>query len=220
MKKVAPSILSADFNHLGRDIENLKANGADYVHFDVMDGTFVPNLTFGAPVMRWAAKCPLKVDAHLMVEHPETFIEDFARAGAKIITVHAEAAKHLNRVLHLIREAGCLAGVALNPATSPDCLRYSLGAFDLALVMTVNPGFGGQKMIPATLDKISEIRKMLDDARVEAMIQVDGGVNERTAVDMIRHGADFLVAGSALFGAPDAGRFIESIRASWREIRG
>ena len=218
MVKVAPSLLSADFRNMGAEIERMAAAGADYLHYDVMDGTFVPNITFGAGVLKWAAKGPLPVDAHLMTVHPETHVADFAAAGAKIITIHAEAGGHLHRTLALIREHGCLAGIALNPATSPDCLRYLLPSVDLVLVMTVNPGYGGQKMIPECLDKIAEIRAMLDRAGSKAMLEVDGGANTVTAAEMMRRGADVIVAGSALFGAEDARGFIDSLRASWREI--
>ena len=218
MVKVAPSLLSADFRNMGAEIERMAAAGADYLHYDVMDGTFVPNITFGAGVLKWAAKGPLPVDAHLMTVHPETHVADFAAAGAKIITIHAEAGGHLHRTLALIREHGCLAGIALNPATSPDCLRYLLPSVDLVLVMTVNPGFGGQKMIPECLDKIAEIRAMLDRAGSKAMLEVDGGANTVTAAEMMRHGADVIVAGSALFGADDARAFIDSLRASWRQL--
>ena len=218
MVKVAPSLLSADFRNMGAEIERMAAAGADYLHYDVMDGTFVPNITFGAGVLKWAAKGPLPVDAHLMTEHPETHVADFAAAGAKIITIHAEAGGHLHRTLALIREHGCLAGLALNPATTPDCLRYLLPSLDLVLVMTVNPGYGGQKMIPECLDKIAEIRSMLDRAGSKAMLEVDGGANTVTAAEMMRHGADVIVAGSALFGADDAKGFIDSLRASWRQL--
>jgi len=147
-----------------------------------------------------------------MIVNPEKYIEAFAAAGAKIITVHAEAVIHLHRVLQQIRAAGCLAGVALNPATSPECLRYVLGDFDLALVMTVNPGYGGQKLIPACIDKVSEVRGMLNRAGIDAIVEVDGGVNMETAPKLAAAGADTLVAGSALFGAPDAKAFIETVK--------
>ena len=218
MVKVGPSLLAADFRVMGAEIERMAEAGADYLHFDVMDGTFVPNITFGSGILKAAAKGPLPVDAHLMVEHPETHVADFAQAGAKIITIHAETGGHLHRTLALIREHGCLAGLALNPATSPDCLRYLLPSLDLVLVMTVNPGFGGQKMIPECLDKIAEIRGMLDLAGSKAMLEVDGGANTETGREMMRRGADFIVAGSALFGAKDAKAFIDSLRASWREL--
>ena len=212
MIRVAPSLLAADYLNIGADICRMKEAGADWLHFDVMDGSFVPNITFGSDMARRAEACGLPVDAHLMVVNPEKHIDAFAKAGVKVITVHAEAVNHLHRVLQQIRTAGCLAGVALNPATSPECLRYVLGDFDLALVMTVNPGFGGQKLIPACIDKVSEVRGMLNRAGIKAIVEVDGGVNLETAPRLVAAGADMLVAGSALYGATDAKAFIETVK--------
>ncbi len=205
-------MLASDFLNLGSEIEKVREAGGDWLHCDVMDGAFVPNISFGQPIVKAAAKSGMPCDVHLMIEAPEKYIEEFAKAGAKVITVHAEACVHLNRQLRLIRDCGCLAGVALNPSTSPECLRYSLGEFDMALVMTVNPGFGGQKMILKATDKISEIRDMLAREGVEAEIEVDGGVNEKTAPMLVEKGATVLVAGSAFFGAADRSAFVRNIR--------
>jgi ribulose-phosphate 3-epimerase len=178
-----------------------------------MDGSFVPNISFGQDMARRAATCGLPVDVHLMIVNPERYIDAFAAAGAKVITVHAEAVNHLHRALQQIRAAGCLAGVALNPATSPECLRYVMGDFDLALVMTVNPGYGGQKLIPACIGKVTEVRGMLTRANLDAVVEVDGGVNLETAPKLVAAGADMLVAGSALYGAADARAFIQTVKA-------
>ena len=212
MIKVAPSLLAADYLKIGEDIRRVAEAGADWLHFDVMDGSFVPNVSFGPEMCRRAATCGLPVDAHLMVVNPEKHIDTFAAAGAKIITVHAEATVHLHRCLQQIRAAGCMAGVALNPATSHEALRYVLGDFDLALVMTVNPGFGGQKLIPACIDKVAAVRRMLNDAGLDAIVEVDGGVNLETAPRLVAAGADMLVAGSALYGAKDVAAFIRGVR--------
>ncbi len=218
MLKIAPSLLAADYLKLGEEIRRMAEAGVDVLHYDVMDGSFVPNISFGQGVAERAATCGLPVDAHLMIVNPEKYIEAFAKAGCEYITVHAEATNHLHRALQQIRAAGCKAGVALNPATSPECLRYVLGDFDLALVMTVNPGFGGQKLIPACVEKIAAIRRMLDEAGKDAIIEVDGGVNTQTAPMLMKAGATMLVAGSALYGAPDAKAFIDTIRAEYAEI--
>ena len=218
MIKIAPSLLAADYLKLGSEITRMAEAGADYLHYDVMDGCFVPNISFGQGIAKRAATCGLPVDAHLMIVNPEKYIDEFAAAGCKIITVHAEATNHLHRALQQIRAAGCLAGVALNPGTSPECLRYVMGDFDLALVMTVNPGFGGQKLIPGCVKKIAEIRKMLDDAGCDAIIEVDGGVNTRTAPMLMEAGATLLVAGSALYGAEDAKAFIDTIHREYEEM--
>ena len=213
MIRVAPSLLAADYLRIGDDIRRMAEAGADWLHFDVMDGNFVPNISFGQDMALRAATCGLPVDVHLMIVNPERYIDAFAAAGAKVITVHAEAVNHLHRALQQIRAAGCLAGVALNPATSPECLRYVMGDFDLALVMTVNPGYGGQKLIPACIGKVTEVRGMLTRANLDAVVEVDGGVNLETAPKLVAAGADMLVAGSALYGAADARAFIETVKA-------
>ena len=220
MIKLAPSLLAANFLRMGDEIERMAAAGADYLHYDVMDGHFVPNISFGMGVLKFAGQCSLPVDAHLMISNPEKYVEEFAATGAKIITVHAEATNHLHRVLQQIRAAGALAGVALNPATSPECLKYVLGDFDLALIMSVNPGFGGQKMIPATIKKVGEIRRMLDEAGCDALIEVDGGLNTQTCVPFMQQGMTVMVAGSALYGAADPKAFIEEVRAQDRALHG
>jgi len=213
MIKIAPSLLAANYLKIGEEIERMAQAGVDYLHFDVMDGNFVPNITFGQGLVKFAAQCSLPIDAHLMIVNPGKYIDEVAQAGAKIITIHAEATNHLHRALQQIRAAGCLAGVALNPGTSPECLRYVMGDFDLALVMTVNPGFGGQKMIMSSVEKIAEIRKMLDDAGCNAIIEVDGGVNTKTAPLLLEKGADMLVAGSALYGSDDPAAFVREMHA-------
>ena len=213
---IAPSILSADFTRLGEDIAVAEKGGANWVHVDVMDGHFVPNITIGPPVVksiRKATKLPL--DVHLMIEQPDLYIEQFAEAGADYITVHAEACTHLERTLTQIRKIGKKAGVALNPATPPEVLSYVLPNVDLVLVMSVNPGFGGQKFITSAVAKIKAVRKMFDDAGFrDVKISVDGGINADTAFKVVEAGVDVLVAGSSIFGADSVEHAIALLKES------
>jgi ribulose-phosphate 3-epimerase len=209
--KIAPSILSADFAALAEDIARVEAAGADWLHVDVMDGRFVPNLTIGPVVVEAIRKrTRLPLDVHLMIVEPERYVGDFVRAGADLVTVHVEAAPHLQRTLVQIREAGARAGAALNPATPPEAVRWVLDDLDLVLVMSVNPGFGGQAFIPAVMPKVRQVRTWLGDRPVE--VSVDGGVKVEHVVPLVEHGASVLVAGSAIFGAPDPARVIGLMR--------
>ncbi len=217
--RIAPSILTADFGRLSEEIEMLEEGGADMIHLDVMDGTFVPNITFGEKVIATARKATsLPLDVHMMVEKPENYFDSFADAGATGMTIHVEVAPHLQRQLARIRELGCLAGAALNPATSLIAVREALADLDLLLVMTVNPGFGGQQFIPASIDKVSRARALLDEFRSGAALEVDGGISRHTIERVWRAGADTFVAGNAVFGAQDPRAEIDLLRMKCLEL--
>lgn len=214
MNKLAPSILSADFSKLGEEIASIECAGAEYVHIDVMDGSFVPSISFGMPIMKSIrGKSNCVFDVHLMIEEPVRYLQDFKNAGADLITVHAEACKHLDRTINAVKEMGMKVGVALNPATSLHVLDHVLDQIDMVLIMSVNPGFGGQSFIPYSLDKIRELKKMIDEKGLQVDIQVDGGVKLDNAKEILDAGANILVAGTAVF----SGDVSENVR-KFKEI--
>jgi ribulose-phosphate 3-epimerase len=213
MAIIAPSILSADFSRLGEEMAAVIAAGADWIHLDVMDGHFVPNLTIGPPVIKSLRRLTdLPFDVHLMIAQPERYLEDFAKAGANTISVHAEVSPHLHRTLTEIRRLGCQAGVVLNPSTPPEAIAYVLEEVDMVLLMTVNPGFGGQKFISAMVPKLVRLRQVLDRLNRPITIEVDGGVNLDTIKILAQAGADIFVAGSAIFGQDDYQATITAMR--------
>lgn len=213
MKLIAPSILSADFSKLGDEIRAVEAAGADWIHIDVMDGHFVPNITIGPLIVEAARRVTaLPLDVHLMIENPERYIKDFADAGADLIAVQAETCVHLHRTVQMIKEIGLRAGVVLNPSTPLSAVEWVLNNVDFVMIMSVNPGFGGQNFIPNSLDKIRELRGMIQKNGLSTLIEIDGGVNEKTIKNISDAGVDVFVAGSAIFGSPDYKKTIARFR--------
>jgi len=214
MKQIAPSILSADFSQLGDEIRAVEKAGADWIHVDVMDGHFVPNITIGPLVVTAVRRVTdLPLDVHLMIENPDAYLADFAKAGSTYLTIHPEVCYHTHRTLHAIRELGMKPGVAINPATPLSTIEWVLNDIDLVLIMSVNPGFGGQAFIPESIQKIETLKSMIDARGLEVLIEVDGGINAETIRSVSQAGADAFVAGSAIFGSDDYAKTISTFRS-------
>ena len=213
MVKIAPSILSADFSKLGEDIERIDKGGADFIHIDVMDGSFVPNISFGLPVIKSIRNRSDKIfDVHLMIDNPANYIDAFVEAGADLITVHYEADRHIDRTINYIKSKGKMAAVALNPGTPVCVLKDIINSLDMVLIMSVNPGFGGQKFIPYSLEKIREVKEMSKTGNPDLLIQVDGGIGKDNVKSVIEAGANVIVAGSAVFNSGDISENIKALR--------